>query len=126
MRPASWATRQRARIRTNQPFIEGQTMSSEMGKRFAAAVAVAGMLIVTNAARSETLDLTQLVGGNLPSGFLSTDSTTGQTLYASFGIQTSGTGVINPFLTIQATGTEQGYNTSQGNPSMDDKFGNDG
>jgi hypothetical protein len=100
----------------------------EMGKWLSAAVAGAAMLIATKAAQSETLDLTMLVGGNQPSGFLSTDSTGGQTLYASFGIQTSGTGVINPFLTIQQNGNEMGYNTSkpQSGGVMDDSFAGNG
>ena len=35
--------------------------------------------------------------------------------------QPTGTGVIDPFLTIQADGTEQGYNTSAANPPFDVK-----
>jgi hypothetical protein len=98
-----------------------------MGKNVkwvAVGAAITATLIVSRAARSETLNLTQLVGGNQPSGFLSTDSTGGQTVYASFGVQTSGTGVINPFLTIQQNNFEKGYNTSDpGNTTvMDDKF----
>src|SRR5262245_31653829 len=37
--------------------------------------------------------------------------------------QTTGTGAIDSFLRVQADGSEQGYNTSNGNP-LDDKGGN--
>src|SRR6266404_554451 len=35
----------------------------------------------------------------------------------------SGTGIIDPFLRVQADGTEQGYNTSNPSPPFDDKTG---
>src|SRR6266487_3395565 len=35
----------------------------------------------------------------------------------------TGTGVITPFLRVQADGTEQGYNTSNPSPPFDDKTG---
>jgi len=37
--------------------------------------------------------------------------------------QSTGTGVITPFLRVQADGTEQGYNTSNPSPPFDDKTG---
>jgi len=111
-------------------------MSKEMGKILAAAAAAVVMSIAAISARSETLDLTQLIdpsqpatGSNLPSGFLSTDNSGGQTLYAAFAHQTSGTGVIDPFLTTQHNQSEKGYNTSDPGAGtvMDDNFaGNNG
>src|SRR5437588_3788488 len=37
--------------------------------------------------------------------------------------QSTGTGVITPFLRVQADGTEQGYNTSKPSPPFDAKTG---
>ena len=40
-----------------------------------------------------------------------------------FGYAQGGTGVLEPFVRIQATGTEEGYNTSESNVPFDEKTG---
>ncbi|EEF62397.1 hypothetical protein Cflav_PD5032 [Pedosphaera parvula Ellin514] len=43
-------------------------------------------------------------------------------IFNQINVQSTGTGVLDPFLRIQQTGTESGYNTSVGTP-LDDKAG---
>src|SRR5687767_2608172 len=45
----------------------------------------------------------------------------GDAIFTTDFTQPTGTGVFNPFLSIQATGTEQGYNTSASKGVFDTK-----
>ena len=69
-----------------------------------AALIAAGMLVAANMAQAIVVDLEHMdsgsAGGPAPALFFETDT------------QPTGTGYIDPFLRIQANGTEQGYNTS--------------
>jgi len=77
---------------------------------FAALVAAA---LLPSGARADTIiDLV-----NNPSG-----SSPGAQFYQT-SQQPTGTGVIDPFVRIQRTGTEQGYNTSGSNYQFDEKAG---
>jgi hypothetical protein len=73
-------------------------------KGFQIAWVAALALFVGNAARAGVYDLSS-------NGFVTVNG-------AYFGqsyLQPAGSGVLNPFLTVQATNTEQGYNSSTGN-----------
>lgn len=77
-----------------------------------APILTAGLAIVSATANASVVDLT----GN---------NNTGRINHAEFDWtpeQPTGTGVIQPFLRVQAKMTEQGYNTSGGTP-FDDKAG---
>jgi hypothetical protein len=87
-------------------------MINHTSKIIAASLVAAGMTAFCAAANATVIDLT----GNNDSG-----STNG----AQFNWtpeQPTGTGVIEPFVRIQADGSEQGYNTSGGTP-FDEKAG---
>lgn len=79
-----------------------------------AALIAAGMLVSVSAAQAIVVDLEHndsgTAGGPTPA------------LFTESFQQPTGTGVIQPFLRIQADGQEQGYNTSGGTP-FDDKAG---
>ena len=79
-----------------------------MIKRHFTLAALAAAALLTQSAHAVVVDLVNTdqgaAGGPMPAIFQFTDQ------------QPTGTGVIDPFLTIQADGTEQGYNTS-GSPA---------
>ena len=86
-------------------------MKIHTSNSIAALICAAGF-IATNATTHGTV--IDLIGGD-----------TGSTNGAQFNwtpSQPTGTGVIDPFVRVQADGTEQGYNTSGGTP-FDDKAG---
>ena len=74
-------------------------------------------LTSTSAYANTILDLK--TAGNSVTG---TAAIGGSFLAQQMSLQPTGTGVIDPFLRIQMTGSEQGYNTSLGTP-YDDKAG---
>lgn len=79
---------------------------------FAALVAAA---LLPSGARAETIDLVNNTSGIAPGA-----------LFYQTQQQPTGTGVIDPFVRIQRTGTEQGYNTDvakQSDFQFDEKFG---
>jgi len=71
-----------------------------------------GLLLTGAAAQATIVDLTTTGS----SGFI------GQSFFQQIDPQTTGTGVIDPFLRVQANGMEQGYNSS-GTPQWDAKTG---
>jgi hypothetical protein len=85
------------------------------------AVSLAGIPFTGLAAVINLTDVT--IDGNAvtPGGEGSLTGTTGGTaVFSRNNLQTSGSGVFDPFLTVQADGTEQGYNTD-GTLTMDTK-----
>jgi MYXO-CTERM domain-containing protein len=83
-------------------------------KRFLAATAAALLFALPSAKGDTTLDLT--AAGN--SGILN------HAFYQQINPQSTGTGVIDSFLRIQANGNEAGFNTNASPPPLDDKAGN--
>lgn len=81
-------------------------------KVFASMLVAAGVTLLATGAFGTVVDLT----GSNNSGTING----GQFVYTPQ--QPTGTGVIDPFLRVQADGSEQGYNTSGGTP-FDDKAG---
>ncbi|MEY2439753.1 MAG: hypothetical protein QOI34_1138, partial [Verrucomicrobiota bacterium] len=79
-------------------------MSNLSRSSFRFAAACAALLLTGQAAHATLLDLGSSGSGTVGGAFFSTTS-----------IQPTGTGVFDPFLTIQASPTEQGYNSSTGN-----------
>lgn len=77
-------------------------------------VAVAFGVLATSAVADTTCDMT--VSG-------SPDCTVNGAIFSNNNLQSTGTGVIDPFLRVQANGTEQGYNEDYGTPSFDEKTG---
>src|SRR5947207_9329297 len=71
----------------------------------------AGSLLFATSAHATVVDLTTGPGAN---------GTIGDALFFATNQQASGTGFIDPFLRVQASPTEQGYNTDGGFP-FDDK-----
>jgi hypothetical protein len=72
-------------------------------RNFTAALLAAGMLVIASVAQATVLDL-----GSSGSG------TVGGAIFQTNNDHPTGTGVYNPFLTIQNKGWEQGYNSSTG------------
>src|SRR6478672_11078633 len=66
------------------------------------------------AAHASVVDLTQTSTGVISTIY-------GDAIFTTDFTQPAGTGVIDPFLTVQATGIEQGYNTSAKNGVFDTK-----
>src|SRR3954463_4626349 len=83
-------------------------MSSRPTRWGVAALVAAALL--PSAARAETIDLVLNTSGSSPGA-----------LFYQTSQQPTGTGVIDPFVRIQRTGTEQGYNTSGSNYQFDEK-----
>src|SRR6266704_4471238 len=71
----------------------------------------AGSLLFATSAHATVVDLTTGPGAN---------GTIGDALFFATDQQAGGTGFIDPFLRVQASPTEQGYNTDGGFP-FDDK-----
>src|SRR5437763_13456068 len=88
-------------------------------RNFIAALVAAGMFAVAGIAQATVVDLTCTNGCNDMGSFT---NQYGTTIFQFTQPQPTGTGYIDPFLRVQANGTEQGYNTSGGTP-LDDKGG---
>ena len=84
-------------------------------RNFTAALVAAGMFAVAGIAQATTVDLINNDEGSFTNQY-------GTSIFQFTQPQPTGTGVIDPFLRVQANGTEQGYNTSGGTP-FDDKAG---
>jgi hypothetical protein len=84
-------------------------------RNFTAALIAAGMLTIAGVAQATVVDLINNDSGSITNQY-------GTALFQFTNQQPTGTGVIDPFLRLQANGTEQGYNTSGGTP-FDDKAG---
>jgi hypothetical protein len=75
-------------------------------RNFTAALIAAGMLVVASISQAAVLDL---------NGDADESVTVNGAIFQTNDEHPTGTGVYNPFLTIQDTGWEQGYNSSTGN-----------
>jgi hypothetical protein len=84
-------------------------------RNFTAALIAAGMLAIASVAQATVVDLINHDSGSFTNQY-------GTSIFEFTNQQPTGTGVIQPFLRIQASPTEQGYNTSGGTP-FDDKAG---
>lgn len=84
-------------------------------RNFAAALVAAGMFAIASLAQATVVDLINNDQGSFTNQY-------GTTVIQFTQPQPTGTGYIDPFLRVQANGTEQGYNTSGGTP-FDDKAG---
>jgi hypothetical protein len=84
-------------------------------RNLSAALIAAGMLAIASTSQAIVVDLTHNNSGTITNGY-------GTAIFEFTNPQPTGTGVIQPFLRIQNTGMEQGYNTSGGTP-FDDKAG---
>ena len=73
-------------------------------RNFAAALVAAGMFGIASLSQATVLDLGSSGSGTINGALFQTNND-----------HPTGTGVYNPFLTLQANGTEQGYNSSTGN-----------
>lgn len=84
-------------------------------RNFTAALIAAGMFAVAGIAQATVVDLINNDNGSVTNQY-------GTSYFQFTQPQPTGTGYIDPFLRVQASPTEQGYNTSGGTP-FDDKGG---
>ena len=84
-------------------------------RNFTAALIAAGMLTIASLAQATVVDLINNDQGTITNQY-------GTAIFQFTQPQPTGTGYIDPFLRVQASPTEQGYNTSGGTP-FDDKGG---
>jgi hypothetical protein len=84
-------------------------------RNFTAALIAAGMFAVAGIAQATVVDLINNDQGSVTNQY-------GTSYFQFTQPQPTGTGYIDPFLRVQASPTEQGYNTSGGTP-FDDKGG---
>ena len=84
-------------------------------RNFTAALIASGMLTIASLAQATVVDLVNNDQGTITNQY-------GTAIFQFTQPQPTGTGVIQPFLRVQASPTEQGYNTSGGTP-FDDKGG---
>jgi hypothetical protein len=84
-------------------------------RNFTAALVAAGMFAIASLAQATVVDLINNDQGSFTNQY-------GTSIFQFTDQQPTGTGVIQPFLRVQASPTEQGYNTSGGTP-FDDKAG---
>ena len=84
-------------------------------RNFTAALIAAGMLAIASIAQATVVDLINNDQGSVTNQY-------GTAYFQFTQPQPTGTGYIDPFLRVQASPTEQGYNTSGGTP-FDDKGG---
>jgi hypothetical protein len=84
-------------------------------RNFTAALIAAGMFAVAGIAQATVVDLINNDNGSVTNQY-------GTSYFQFTQPQPTGTGYIDPFLRVQASPTEQGYNTSGGTP-FDDKAG---
>ena len=82
---------------------------------FTAALAAAGMFAIASIAQATVVDLVNNDKGEVTNQY-------GTAIFQFTQPQPTGTGYIDPFLRVQASPTEEGYNTSGGTP-FDDKGG---
>ena len=82
---------------------------------FTAALIAAGMFAIAGIAQAAVVDLVNNDQGSITNLY-------GTAIFQFTQPQPTGTGYIDPFLRVQASPTEQGYNTSGGTP-FDDKAG---
>jgi len=85
---------------------------------FTAALFVAGLTFSSAASAATVCDLTTNNSFCGPGYF---SGTAGGAIFAELSPAPTGTGVVDPFLRLQAKGTEQGYNTSGDNYQFDEK-----
>jgi hypothetical protein len=87
-------------------------------RNFTAALVAAGMFAIASLAQATVVDLINNDQGSFTNQY-------GTTIIQFTQPQPTGTGYIDPFLRVQANGTEQGYNTSGVSPAapFDDKAG---
>ena len=84
-------------------------------RNFSAALLAAGMLTIASVAQALVVDLIHNDSGTITNQY-------GSAAFEFTQQQPTGTGVIDPFLRVQNSPSEQGYNTSGGTP-FDDKAG---
>jgi hypothetical protein len=84
-------------------------------RNFTAALVAAGMFAIASLAQATVVDLINNDQGTVTNQY-------GTAIFQFTQPQPTGTGVIDPFLRVQSSPTEQGYNTSGGTP-FDDKAG---
>jgi hypothetical protein len=84
-------------------------------RNFTAALVAAGMFAIASIAQATVVDLINNDEGSFTNQY-------GTTIFQFTQPQPTGTGYIDPFLRVQASPAEQGYNTSGGTP-FDDKGG---
>ena len=84
-------------------------------RNFTAALVALGMVAMASVSQAVIVDLIHNDQGTVTNSY-------GTAIFQFTNPQPTGTGVIQPFLRIQANGVEQGYNTSGGTP-FDDKAG---
>ncbi len=77
-------------------------------RNFAAALAAAGMFALAGIAQATVVDLGSSGSGTITNQY-------GTAIFQTNNDHPTGTGVYNPFLTLQNNGWEQGYNSSTGN-----------
>ncbi|CAN5486998.1 hypothetical protein BH18VER1_BH18VER1_09700 [soil metagenome] len=82
---------------------------------FNIAAIAAGMLVALTSAKATVVDLTTANEGSITNQY-------GTAVFQFTQPQPTGTGVIQPFLRVQGSPTEEGYNTS-GTPQFDTKAG---
>ena len=84
-------------------------------RNFTAALIAAGMFAVASIAQATVVDLVNNDQGTITNQY-------GTAIFQFTQPQPTGTGYIDPFLRVQSSPTEEGYNTSGGTP-FDDKAG---
>src|SRR2546423_4465221 len=84
-------------------------------RNFTAALIAAGMFAIASIAQATVVDLVNNDQGSITNQY-------GTAIFQFTQPQPTGTGYIDPFLRVQASPSEQGYNTSGGTP-FDDKGG---
>jgi hypothetical protein len=106
---------QNRRLKPHRTTERNQSIITVHLNRFvrAATLVVAAVLLATPPARAVVVDL---INGN--------SGTINGAQFDFTNAQPTGTGIIDPFLRVQANGVEQGYNTSGTPVPFDDKPGN--
>jgi hypothetical protein len=83
-------------------------------KKLLSSVLLASSILAAAGAHAAVVDLSQQSAGVISTIY-------GDAIFTTDFTKPAGTGVIDPFLTLQANGTEQGYNTSAKNGVYDTK-----
>src|SRR5438034_8520401 len=97
-----------------------KTRQGDLMKRAIQVLCVVAAAAVAPALNAQVLDLTSPYPGS--GSIVGANGVTA--VYSTIDTHPSGTGVFDPFLTIQRKNTEEGYNTSQGGSGqgyLDDK-----
>jgi len=105
---------QNQRLKPHRTTESNQNIITVHLNRFAraATLVAAAVLLATTPARAVVVDL---INGN--------SGTINGAQFEFTNVQPTGTGIIDPFLRVQANGVEQGYNTSGTPVPFDDKSG---